>query len=162
MMQLLTPLLLHLFSNRSDTTASALSIFVMAMITHPAVVKKAQAELDTVIGSDRLPTFADMNDLPYIRALCQEVSRWRPVSSGGFQHALTEDVQYGKYLLPKGSAIVGNHWSIHLDDKEYPEPDVFKPERFLSEDEKTVKGTWFSPKGHIQFGFGRRWVFPII
>jgi cytochrome P450 len=82
----------------------------MAMMTHPAVMKKAQAELDSVIGSERLPTFADIEDLPYLRALCQEVSRWRPVSSGGFRHALTEDVQYKNYILPKGSAIAGNHW----------------------------------------------------
>lgn len=82
----------------------------MAAITHPAAVKKAQDELDAIIGPGRLPTFADMSDLPYIRALCQEVNRWRPVSSGGFRHALTEDVSYGTYLLPKGSSIVGNHW----------------------------------------------------
>lgn len=144
-----------LFGAGSDTSSSALAIFVMAMITHPDVVKKAQTELDKVIGSQRLPTFQDQDDLPYLRALCQEVHRWRPVSSGGFQHQLTEDVTYKDYVLPKGSAIVGNHWSIHLDPAEYPEPDVFKPERFLDE-EGQVRGTAHSPKGHFQFGFGRR------
>lgn len=94
----------------SDTTASALAIFVMAMITHPRVMKKAQEELDRVVGPGRLPAFSDFDDLVYVRALCQEVSRWRPVSSGGFRHSLTEDVHYKGFVLPKGSAVVGNHW----------------------------------------------------
>jgi cytochrome P450 len=83
----------------------------MAMIKHPNVVEKAQLELDRVLGfAVRLPTFSDLDDLPYLRALCQEIHRWRPVSSGGFQHAITKDLRYKQYVLPKGNAIVGNHW----------------------------------------------------
>lgn len=143
----------------------------MAMISHPEAQQKAQEEIDRVVSKDRVPNFQDQDSLPYLRALCQEVHRWRPVSSGGFRHALTSDVQYGKYVLPKGSAILGNHWyvmklknkailiscrSIHLDPREYKNPDLFDPSRFLSEDGQSVRGTWFSPKGHYQFGFGRR------
>ncbi len=150
------------FGAGSDTTSSALAILVLALITHPAAMRKAQAELDAVVGAERLPIFADQAQLPYVRALCQEVMRWRPVSSGGFPHALTEDVQYNGYTLRKGDAVVANHWSISLDPDEYPDPDVFQPERFLTttEEDKTtssVKGTWFAPaRGHIGFGFGRR------
>lgn len=128
----------------------------MAMLRHPEVQRKAQEEIDRVVGPLRMPTFDDYPSLPYMRALVQEVSRWRPVSSGGFLHALTEDVQYKQYVLPKGSYIVGNHWSISLDPSEYPEPDVFKPERFIGEDGE-VHGTWFNKaRGSVQFGFGRR------
>lgn len=46
--------------------------------------------------------------------------------------------------------------SISLDEREYPDPWTFKPERFLSDDGKKVNGTWFSSRGNVQFGFGRR------
>ena len=85
-------------------------MLVMALITHPQVVRKAQAELDAVVGPDRLPTFEDRDSLPYIAALCQEIGRWRPISSGGFPHKLTENIRYKDYVLPKGHTIIGNHW----------------------------------------------------
>jgi len=45
----------------------------------PDVQKKAQAEIDAVIGPDRLPSFADRDNLPYIEALVNEVFRWNAV-----------------------------------------------------------------------------------
>jgi cytochrome P450 len=53
------------------------------MTLHPEVVKKAQAEIDTVIGNDRLPTFADRPYLPYLEALVKEVFRWNVVTPLG-------------------------------------------------------------------------------
>jgi len=49
------------------------------MVLYPDVMKKAQAELDAVVGRDRVPTFEDHEDLPYIRAMVKEVLRWRPI-----------------------------------------------------------------------------------
>jgi cytochrome P450 len=53
------------------------------MTLHPEVVKKAQAEIDAVVGNDRLPTFADRKNLPYIDALTKEVLRWNSVVPSG-------------------------------------------------------------------------------
>jgi cytochrome P450 len=47
--------------------------FFLAMALNPAVQAKAQAEIDAVVGSDRLPTFADRENLPYVDALVKEV-----------------------------------------------------------------------------------------
>jgi len=52
---------------------------MLAMIAYPEKQRKCQAELDTVIGRSRMPTFADLNSLPYLRATLQEALRWRPV-----------------------------------------------------------------------------------
>ena len=57
--------------------------FYLAMMTHPEVQRKAQAEIDRVIGNDRFPTLADQPDLPYIDALAKEVLRWNPVTPLG-------------------------------------------------------------------------------
>ncbi len=53
------------------------------MMLNPEVQKKAQAELDSVLGGDRLPSFDDQEDLPYINALCKELVRFHPVAPIG-------------------------------------------------------------------------------
>ena len=52
--------------------------FVLAMILHPDTMKRAQAQIDQVVGRDRLPAFTDLEDLPYIQAVVREILRWRP------------------------------------------------------------------------------------
>lgn len=52
---------------------------MLAMVLHPGPQKRAQEEIDRVVGSDRLPTFQDYENLPYVRALVKEVMRWRGV-----------------------------------------------------------------------------------
>lgn len=61
----------------------SLNNFILAMTLNPDVMRKAQAELDAVVGRDRIPTFADKDNLPYIRAIVKETLRWRPVSPLG-------------------------------------------------------------------------------
>ena len=56
---------------------------MLAMALYPDVMRKAQAEIDTVVGRHRMPTFADRPHLPYVRAIVKEVLRWRPVGPLG-------------------------------------------------------------------------------
>ena len=56
---------------------------MLAMVRNPDIQRKAQAEIDVVVGWDRLPTFADYENLPYIRALMRETLRWNPVDPLG-------------------------------------------------------------------------------
>ena len=58
-------------------TVSAMSFLFLALVLFPEVQKRAQAELDVLIGRDRLPTFDDRPRLPYIEALCKELLRWQ-------------------------------------------------------------------------------------
>jgi cytochrome P450 len=67
----------------SETTTSALLFTIMALVSFPEAVKKAQEELDRVIGRDRFPTWEDEPNLPYIRAIVKESHRWRTVSPLG-------------------------------------------------------------------------------
>jgi len=60
-------------------TASTLTIFVLAMMLYPDVQKRAQAEIDATIGTERLPTFEDRSLLPYMEAVLRETLRWHPV-----------------------------------------------------------------------------------
>jgi cytochrome P450 len=65
-----------------ETVSSMISLF-LALVLYPGVQRRAQAELDVVIGRDRLPTIDDMPRLPYIEALCKELMRWQMVTPIG-------------------------------------------------------------------------------
>jgi hypothetical protein len=60
-------------------TSSTLMVFVLAMVLYPEVQKRAQAEIDSVIGRDRLPTFDDRASLPYVESILRETFRWHPI-----------------------------------------------------------------------------------
>jgi len=60
--------------------------FVLAMVLHPDIQARAQAEIDSVIGRDRLPTFEDRESLPYVDAVVRENYRWTPIGPLGDLH----------------------------------------------------------------------------
>ena len=62
---------------------SAIYTFFLAMTLYPDAQRRAQEEIDAVIGTDRLPGFADREHLPYVEALVKEVFRWNPVAPLG-------------------------------------------------------------------------------
>lgn len=91
-------------------SVSTLSAFMLAMVLFPDVQKKAQAQLDAIVGSSRLPSFSDRQDLPYITAIAKETLRWHSVAPQGLPHQLKADDVYNGYFLPAGSLVVGNTW----------------------------------------------------
>ena len=95
-------------------TVATLKTFFLAMVTHPIVQQKAQAELDAVVGPHRLPEFEDMKSLPYICAIVKELLRWRVVVPLGVPHRSLEDDEYRGYFIPKGSIVLGNSWCVRV------------------------------------------------
>ena len=76
------------------------------MALFPEVQEKARVELDQVVGSNRMPDFDDIGQMPYIRAVVMETLRWTPVTPFGIPHALIADDEYNGYHIPKGTTIV--------------------------------------------------------
>lgn len=107
-----------LFEAGAGTTAAAMMSFVLAMVLYPDKFQKLKGELDTVVGSTRLPTFEDFADLPYMRACVKETLRWRPVTPTNIPHELTRDDVYEGYLIKQGTVIQVNQWVSAL----YPVP----------------------------------------
>ena len=83
-----------IYSGGADTTVSALTTFVLAMVLYPSAQHKAQEEIDRVIGKDRLPLISDRESLPYVEALFKEVLRWHPVAPLGVPHRLTKEDKF--------------------------------------------------------------------
>ncbi|KAG2064540.1 cytochrome P450 [Suillus decipiens] len=140
-----------LFSGGADTTVSAIYSFFLAMTLYPDVQRKAQAEIDAVIGPDRLPSFTDRASLPYIEALAKEVLRWNVVIPS-IEHCVTEDDIHNGYYIPKGSLVIPNMWFMLHDPQRYANPSEFNPERFLAKDGKEPETDPYT----LCFGFGRR------
>ncbi|KAI0334559.1 cytochrome P450 [Cubamyces sp. BRFM 1775] len=142
-----------IYSSSADTTNAAAHALILALAMHPEVQRKAQAELDSVIGPDRLPEFSDRDALPYVRAIVKEVVRWHAVAPVGGAHRSTADDEYNGYFIPAKSIIIPNQWAMSRDPAHYPNPDSFNPDRFLINGE-------FNPNvrdpATFAFGFGRR------
>ncbi|PCH42020.1 cytochrome P450 [Wolfiporia cocos MD-104 SS10] len=146
-----------LYATGSDTSVSALESFFLAMSLYPEIQRKAQAELDLIIGPGRIPTLSDRSQLPYIDALIQEVHRWNPVVPLGLPHKVSQDDTYDGYFIPANSTIIVNIWAILHDPTIYPDPMEFRPERYLvNKDDRESIGQ-VNPDPHLYaFGFGRR------
>ena len=84
------------------------------MSLHPEVVEKAQAELMSVVGPNRLPDHSDHCDLPYVVAIVKECLRWQNAVPLGIPHSVVEDDEYDGYFIPAGAVVLPNAWQVLL------------------------------------------------
>jgi len=120
-----------LYGAVAETTVITLTAFTLAMIKFPEVQRKAQEEIERVVGTDRLPSFHDREKLPYVDAMVKEAIRWWPIVPMGFSHTATEEFPYKGYHIPKGAYLLPAVWWFLHGPSVYPEPECFDPERFL-------------------------------
>ncbi|RPD54282.1 cytochrome P450 [Lentinus tigrinus ALCF2SS1-7] len=137
----------------ADTMFATFTMFLAAMVLFPETQRLAQAELDSVVGADRLPTIHDKAQLPYLSALLVEVFRWQPVVPTGVPHLAMEEDEYKGYRIPAGAVIITNPWAYSRDPNVYPDPNEFKPERYLKDGRFDLGER--DPSAFV-FGYGRR------
>ncbi|KAK5730067.1 hypothetical protein LTR15_000001 [Elasticomyces elasticus] len=148
-----------IYGGAAGTSATAMQTIMLNLCLFPEWQQKVQAELDEVIGGQRLPTYSDSSSLPILRAVIKESMRWRPVLSGGFPHSSTKDDIYDGYHIPQGALIVPNQWAILREAELYPDPDSFQPERWLESSYPTYQeplSVYPNLKRFAAFGHGRR------
>ncbi|KEY65327.1 hypothetical protein S7711_01838 [Stachybotrys chartarum IBT 7711] len=138
-----------LYGAGSDSILSNLTAFTLAMALHPEVQTRAQEEIDRVVGTLRLPTFADRANLPYINALVKEALRWWTTAPLGFPHVVDESFNYNHLHFPKGARIITNVWWFSHNPAVYTDPELFEPKRFLESWNEPDPSAWV-------FGYGRR------
>ena len=133
---------------------------MFAMLAYPETQARAHAELDAVVGRDRLPTFADYPHLPYIRAMVKEVLRWRPIGPLGSPHRSIEDDWYEGMFIPKGTICIPNVWHMNRDPELFGKnAEHFDPARYLDANGCLHVAPGLSDikeEGHFTYGFGRR------
>jgi cytochrome P450 len=138
-----------LYGGGADTTVSSLSSFILAMMIYPDVQRRAQEEIDRVVGSHRLPQFEDLPNLPFVDAVAIEAIRWFPVVPMGVAHWVDGDMEYRGFYIPKGTIIAPSVWWFLHDPEVYKEPELFDPSRYLEPRNEP------HPEEYA-FGFGRR------
>jgi hypothetical protein len=133
----------------ADTSVSSIRGFILAMTLFPSVQRKAQAEIDAVIGAGRLPQFEDRERLPYVNALVKETLRWLPVTPLSLTHVTDTELYHSGFRIPKRAYLVPAVWWFLHDPQTYSNPASFDPDRFLEPRNEPDPAT-------EAFGYGRR------
>lgn len=137
----------------TDTSANSVEWAIAVLLRYPHIHRKLQAELDTVIGLERVVTEGDIPNLPYLQAVVKEVLRLYPPTPMSIPHESVEATTIWGYEIPAKTALFVNFYAIHRDPNLWERPLEFDPERFINHPEIDVKGNYF---GLIPFGAGRR------
>lgn len=140
-----------LFIAGTDTTANSVLWVLLYMVLHPDIQDEVQAEIDRVVGTHRALSLTDKGSLPFTEATIMEVQRLTVAVPLAIPHMASETTKFRGYIIPKGTIIVPNLWSVHRDPTVWDEPDSFNPARFLDDEGKLLRKECFIP-----FGIGRR------
>ncbi|XP_019631181.1 PREDICTED: cytochrome P450 2U1-like [Branchiostoma belcheri] len=134
-----------------DTTSNTLLWGLLYMALNYDIQNKVQQELDAIVGESLL-TLSHRSQLPYVNACLLEVMRIRTIIPFALPHTTTETVKVREYDIPKGTQVLPNLYSLHMDPVYWPDPDRFDPERFLDAEGNVIN----KPESFMPFGGGRR------
>ncbi|KAI3923525.1 hypothetical protein MKW92_010829 [Papaver armeniacum] len=153
----LKALLLDVVVAGTDTSATTLEWAMSEVIKNPEVMRKAQEELDEVVGKNSIVEESHMNQLPYLEAVVKETLRLHPALPLLVPRRSITSPVVGGYTIPEGSRVFVNVWAIHRDSDAWNNPLVFRPERFFSSDDHLKKYGYIGNNfDFLPFGSGRR------
>lgn len=141
-------LLADIFGASLDTTLTTLRWYLLYVAVHQEHQTKLRQLLNEASTND-LPTLEEITSVPYFEASIAEVQRIRSVVPVGIPHGSLEELEIGEYKVPKSTMIIPLQWAIHMDEKNWDEPHIFKPERFINEE-----GKFFKPENFMPFQTG--------
>ncbi|XP_068455465.1 steroid 17-alpha-hydroxylase/17,20 lyase [Clinocottus analis] len=142
-----------IFGAGVETTTTVLKWAIAYLIHYPQVQRRIQEELDRQVGGDRCPQLSDRGSLPYLEATIREVLRIRPVAPLLIPHVALSDTSIGDFSVKKGTRVIVNLWSLHHDEKEWKNPELFDPGRFLDSE---GTGLTIPSSSYLPFGAGVR------
>ncbi|KAI5330272.1 hypothetical protein L3X38_029670 [Prunus dulcis] len=139
----------------TDTVAILLEWILARMVLHPDIQAKAQSEIDTVVGTDnRSVSDSDLPNLPYLHAIVKETLRMHPPGPLlSWARLAIHDTHLGHHFIPAGTTAMVNMFAITHDEKIWSDPNEFKPERFIMNEDVPIMG---SDLRLAPFGSGRR------
>nr|WAU86926.1 birch protein [Betula platyphylla] len=148
----LKALLMDMVVGGTDTSANTVEFVMAEMMNKPEVMRKAQQELEGVVGKDKIVEESHIHKLPYLHAVMKETLRLHPALPLLVPHCPSATCIIGGYTIPKGSRVFVNVWAIHRDPSIWENPLDFDPERFFN-DKWDYSGNDFN---YFPFGSGRR------
>uniref|UniRef100_F7IK70 unspecific monooxygenase n=1 Tax=Callithrix jacchus TaxID=9483 RepID=F7IK70_CALJA len=139
------------FGAGTETTSTTLRFGLLLLLKYPEVTAKVQEEIERVAGRNRSPCMQDRSHMPYTDAVVHEIQRYIDLIPTNLPHAVTCDVKFRNYLIPKGTTIIASLTSVLHNDKEFPNPEMFDPSHFLDKSGNFKKSDYFMP-----FSTGKR------
>ncbi|XP_060784839.1 sterol 26-hydroxylase, mitochondrial-like [Neoarius graeffei] len=134
-----------------DTTSNTMMWALYLLSRHPKTQDTLYQEVTSVVNGDKIPTTEEINSMPYLKAVIKETLRMYPVVPINGRLLSGSDVVIGGLFFPKKTSFSINHYAISQDETIFPEPRIFKPERWLRDGRERP-----NPFGSIPFGFGVR------
>lgn len=138
----------NLLAAGTETTSTTLEWAMSLLLNHPDVLKRAQEEIESNVGRDRLLDKNDLPRLPYLHCIISETLRLYPPTPMLLPHEASTDCKIHGYDVPAGSMVLVNAYAIHRDPAMWEDPEEFRPERF---ELGRAEGKFMMP-----FGMGRR------
>ncbi|XP_054757130.1 cytochrome P450 2D14-like [Lytechinus pictus] len=136
-----------------DTVSCSICWIIRLLSHHRDVQEKLQAELDDVVGRDRMPLLSDGDDLPFVMATIAECYRISRMISTQLPHVVDSDCEVRGYHVPKGSFVSVNASWLACNEATWEDPEVFRPERFIDD---TGSFDVNLENKMMKFGVGRR------
>ena len=140
-----------LFVAGSDSTSVTLRWALCFLGNRPEVQRLLQAELDRQVGRQRLPSLTDRPRMPFTEAVILETQRLADIDPILVPHETLAPTTIGRHRLPAGVQVVADVDSMHHSAELFPEPLLFRPERFLD-----AHGDFRPDRNVMAFSVGRR------
>ncbi len=99
-----------------QSTSRSMDVLLGLLVNHQDIQERAYREIQQAIG-DRTPTCGDRAKLPYLEAIILESLRYGSTVTFGLPHCASEDTELNGYLIPKGTMVFYNAWSISHDPR---------------------------------------------
>jgi cytochrome P450 len=132
---------LTIFAAGHETTANALTFALLLLARNPSAEAQLHSEVDAVLQR-RVATAADLEELGYTRAVMAEAMRVYPPVWGIGRQAMRE-VKIGGQTVPSEAIVLVSQWVTHRDPRWWPDPEAFRPERWLAPDSQRPRWAYF-------------------
>jgi cytochrome P450 len=135
----------------SDTTTAALTGTIYLLYKHPRVLRKLREELGSTIGSEEVPKYDTVANLPYLKACIEESLRFRPASSMGLPRVVPQGGRTiaGRFV-EEGVTVSVPTYTLLRDQEAFESPNTFNPDRWIEGDKEKMS------KAHLPFSTGPR------
>ena len=135
-----------------ETTSSSLLWSFFYLLHHPECQGKIHQELDAQIGRDRMPSLDDKTNLHYTNAFMHEAMRCTAFVPMSVFHFTYSEIKFKGYTIPADTVLIASLYHVLHNPEYFPEPEKFKPERFLDSE-----GRFRSDDRVVPFGIGKRY-----